>query len=119
MLLAAILPETRPSLYRRTLSSAPVKFLGTISYGLYMMHILVFVVIGTFEHWVRPYGTTVSNLAIVTARLLLSVGAATLLWNGFEKPILRLKSRFESPAQPAPAGETAPGNLLAKTASAD
>jgi len=119
MLLAAILPETRPSLYRRTLSSAPVKFLGTISYGLYMMHILVFVVIGTFEHWVRPYGTTVSNLAIVTARLLLSVGAATLLWNGFEKPILRLKSRFESPTQLAPAGEAATGKLLAKTASAD
>ncbi len=118
MLIAAIFSEPRPNLYGRTLRSGPLKFLGTISYGLYMTHILVFVVIGTFEHWLKPFGE-MTNLVIVAARLVLSVALATVLWRKFEKPILRLKSHFETPAQPVPEKKASTAKLRVEAAAAD
>ena len=95
MMIAAIV-SAPGSFYARVLCAWPLKSIGTISYGLYMMHILVFVVIGNFELRMLQYGT-LGNLAVVASRIVLSLGFAALLWVGFEKPILRLKRRFESP----------------------
>jgi peptidoglycan/LPS O-acetylase OafA/YrhL len=45
-------------------------------------------------------------LAIVFVRLTLSISVATLMWYGFEKPILKLKKYFISTRErPAPAPE--------------
>lgn len=118
MLIAAIVSEPGSGLYARVLCAWPLKSIGTVSYGLYMTHILVFVAIGSFELRMLRYGAW-GNLAVVVVRIVLSLGFAALLWFGFEKPILRLKRRFESPrvvpAQPkVPATE-----LVAETVPAD
>jgi len=70
-----------------------LRFYGRISYGLYMVHILVFVVLGNFDRGMEKYGTR-GNLTIILVRMVASTMIATLLWYGFEKPILRLKRYF-------------------------
>ncbi len=70
-----------------------LRFYGRISYGLYMVHILVFVIFGNFDRAMEQHGVR-GNLTIVLVRLVISTGIATLLWYGFEKPILRLKRYF-------------------------
>ena len=115
MLIAAIVPEPGSSLYARLLCLWPLKSIGTVSYGLYMTHILIFTVIGSFELRMLRYGAW-GNLAVVVTRIVLSLGFAALLWVGFEKPILRLKRRFESPPKAQP--EMAATELVAEAVSA-
>ncbi len=75
------------------LRRSPLVFYGTISYGLYMIHILVFVYFGSFSARLPQMGVT-GNLLIALLRLLASTLAATALWYGFESQILKLKARF-------------------------
>ena len=93
MLLAALLVTGGSSVYGSALKAPPLRFLGTVSYGLYMTHILVFVLIGAFDRRMEQYGA-LGNLSIVAVRLVLSISVAALMWYGFEKPILRLKRFF-------------------------
>jgi len=83
---------TRTALHT-LLRRGPLAFYGRISYGLYMVHIGVFIFIGWFDLKMDPYGKS-GNLAIVAFRLALATLVATALWYGFEKPILKLKRYF-------------------------
>ena len=107
MLVAGLLVSRDGSWYSQFLTWRPLKFLGTISYGLYMIHILCFVVIGAFDLKMQKYGLA-GDLVIVLVRLALSISVATLMWYGFEKPILKLKRYFVSNHErPATAQEPA------------
>ncbi len=82
---------------RNPLSAAlrrgPLAYYGRISYGLYMIHISVFIYFGWFDLKMDRYGIP-GNLAVVAFRLAASTAAATLLWYGFEKQMLKLKKYF-------------------------
>jgi peptidoglycan/LPS O-acetylase OafA/YrhL len=96
MLLAALLGSAaqRPTLYCRLLTFRPLLFVGKISYGLYVSHILVFSILGGYvDKPLDPYGIP-GNLAIVAIRLAASISFAALMWYRFEKPILGLKRHF-------------------------
>lgn len=75
------------------LSRGPLAFYGRISYGLYMIHIGVFIYFGWFDLRMDPHGIS-GNLAVVVFRLAASTLFATLLWYGFESQILKLKRHF-------------------------
>ena len=75
------------------LRRGPLPFYGRIIYGLYMIHIMVFVFFGWFDLRMDPYGMA-GNLAVVAFRLGVSTIAATALWYGFESQILKLKRYF-------------------------
>jgi peptidoglycan/LPS O-acetylase OafA/YrhL len=99
MLLTALLDEaeTRRSLYLRALTLRPLLFVGRVSYGLYVLHILVFTVLAGYLdipidklHW-----GVAGNLLIIAVRLAAAIGAAALMWFYFEKPILGLKRKFQ------------------------
>lgn len=75
------------------LRSGPIAFYGRISYGLYMIHISIFIFFGWFDLRMDKYGIP-GNLAVVAFRIAASTAAATVLWYGFEKPILKFKKRF-------------------------
>jgi peptidoglycan/LPS O-acetylase OafA/YrhL len=97
MLLAALLGQAapRPSLYCRALTLHPLLFIGKISYGLYVTHILVFSVLGGYvDRPLQQFGKP-GNLAIVAIRFAASIGFASLTWYRFERPILRLKRHFK------------------------
>lgn len=82
---------------RNPLSAAlrrgPLAFYGRISYGLYMIHISVFIYFGWFDLRMDRYGVA-GNLAVVAFRLAASTAAAAALWYGFESQILKLKRYF-------------------------
>ncbi len=75
------------------LRSGPLAFYGRISYGLYMIHISVFIYFGWFDLRMDRYGIA-GNLAVVAFRLAASTLAAAALWYGFESQILKLKRYF-------------------------
>ena len=75
------------------LRRGPLPFYGRISYGLYMTHIMVFVFFGWVDVKLGQFGVS-GNLAIVAFRLAATTLVATLLWYGFERPILKLKRYF-------------------------
>ena len=75
------------------LSRGPLAFYGRISYGMYMIHISVFIFFGWFDLMMNRYGMA-GNLAIVAFRLAASTAAAAVMWYGFESQILKLKRHF-------------------------
>jgi len=75
------------------LRRGPLAFWGRISYGLYMIHISVFIYFGWFDLKMDRYGVA-GNLAVVAFRLAVSTAAAAALWYGFEKQMLKLKRYF-------------------------
>jgi len=81
------------------LRHGPLPFYGKISYGFYMTHMAVFMSLGLFYNSIdrsATAGSSAANYLIVVVQLALSTAVATLLWHGFEKPILRLKKQFSS-----------------------
>ena len=96
MLLAALLGQAarRPTLYCRALTLRPLLFVGKISYGLYVTHILVFSILGGYVDKPLDRFGIPGNLAIVAIRFAASIGFAALMWIRFERPILSLKRYF-------------------------
>jgi peptidoglycan/LPS O-acetylase OafA/YrhL len=93
MLLWVLLGEAtvRPSLYCRALRFGPLAFIGKISYGLYLIHILVFSLMGGYvDKHLDRFGMP-GNLAIVGIRLVVATACAALMWRYFEQPILTRK----------------------------
>jgi peptidoglycan/LPS O-acetylase OafA/YrhL len=78
----------RPGLLTDCLSVGPVRYIGKISYGLYLYHLPIFIVGG-----ITRAGSPLTHVVVAIA---FSVLLATLSYEFVEKPILRLKSRFES-----------------------
>ncbi|MFB3915714.1 MAG: acyltransferase family protein [Terriglobales bacterium] len=84
----------------RFLAWTPVSFTGKISYGIYIMHPLVFSIF-----WKTPLNWGVehvphANLIRMVGQVLLPIPFAALSWHLFEKPILGLKKYFDSDSQP-------------------
>jgi peptidoglycan/LPS O-acetylase OafA/YrhL len=100
MLLLALTTSDKRTLYSRALASRPLRFYGRISYGLYMIHILVFALIGAFDLTMNRYGV-IGDLAIVSVRITLATLVAFAMWHLFEKPILRLKRYFHAKPEAA------------------
>ena len=73
---------------------APLTYLGQISYGLYMLHLPAAQATRMVIHRVGLDSLPIElrTLAAVVA----AIGAATVSWYAFERPILRLKSLFQS-----------------------
>jgi peptidoglycan/LPS O-acetylase OafA/YrhL len=91
--LAAIASTGARNPLNALLRRGPLAFYGRISYGLYMIHIMVFIYSGWFDLKMDPYGMA-GNLAIVGFRLVVATACATALWYGFESQILKLKRFF-------------------------
>jgi peptidoglycan/LPS O-acetylase OafA/YrhL len=95
MVLALIASTGARNPVNAVLHSGPLAFYGRISYGLYMMHISVFIFIGSFDAAMDRHGYGIAgNLAVVAMRLFVSTLVAAALWYGFESQILKLKKYF-------------------------
>jgi peptidoglycan/LPS O-acetylase OafA/YrhL len=91
--LAAIASTGARNPVSAVLRRGPLAFYGRISYGLYMIHVMVFIYFGWFDLRMDRYGVA-GNLAVVGVRLVASTAVATALWYGFESRVLKLKRYF-------------------------
>jgi peptidoglycan/LPS O-acetylase OafA/YrhL len=91
--LAAIASTGARNPLNAALRRGPLAFYGRISYGLYMIHIMVFIYFGWFDLRMDRYGIP-GNLDVVVFRFAASTAMATVLWYGFESQILKLKRYF-------------------------
>jgi peptidoglycan/LPS O-acetylase OafA/YrhL len=92
--LAAIASTGARNPLNAVLRWGPLPYLGRVSYGLYLVHIMVFIYFGWFDRRMDAFGVA-GNLAVIAFRLAASVAAASVLWYGFESRILRLKRYFD------------------------
>ena len=92
-LLAAIASTGSRNPINALLRRGPLPFYGRISYGLYMIHIMVFIYLGSFDAHMNSHGIP-GNIAVIALRLTVSTAAATALWYGFESQVLKLKRYF-------------------------
>lgn len=78
------------------LRRGPLPFYGKISYGLYLMHLPIFIWLG-FLHSYPPFrspGNSRGPLLMAVTEFAIATAAAALLWYGLEQRILRLKRCF-------------------------
>jgi peptidoglycan/LPS O-acetylase OafA/YrhL len=94
----SLVSDPRSSLLGRFLSTRWLRYVGKISYGIYLMHYPIFVLWARFiasENFL-PSNLLARNLLAFVGQILLAILAATISWRLFEQPILRLKERFPS-----------------------
>lgn len=74
----------------RVLSFRPLVYIGQISLGVYLFHVLIAISLGP---WLDTLGLThhAHNALRVALLALFSVGAAILSWHLWEKPLAKLK----------------------------
>jgi peptidoglycan/LPS O-acetylase OafA/YrhL len=69
---------------------APFRFLGRISYGLYLIHLFMWPLVD----WLSAHSSFVRDVSPFAARLGLTILLATAMWYLVEAPLLKLKRRF-------------------------
>jgi peptidoglycan/LPS O-acetylase OafA/YrhL len=70
---------------------APIRYLGKISYGLYVYHQFVMLSVAQTEKY---WDGTLAKMVRGVVELLITIAIASLSYEYFEKPFLRLKERF-------------------------
>lgn len=83
---------------RGFLCAPAVRFLGTISYGLYVWHVPVLDAIDRwtpFRSWTAGWPRPATGMLLFAVALPASAAVATVSWFAFERAFVRLKSRFE------------------------
>jgi peptidoglycan/LPS O-acetylase OafA/YrhL len=90
--------DPRSSLLGRSLSAAWLRYIGKISYGIYLLHYPLFILWSRFIGSLGFYRAhpLAGNLAAFAGQIPLAAIAASISWHFFEEPILRLKERFPS-----------------------
>jgi peptidoglycan/LPS O-acetylase OafA/YrhL len=68
----------------------PFRFLGRISYGLYLIHLFMWPLVD----WLSAHSSAVRGLPPFAAQLGLTILLATAMWHLVEAPILKLKQRL-------------------------
>ena len=77
--------------YGRVLSWEPLVYVGKISYGVYVYHVFVIILISPL---LVPYGLTETHFALarIGILLLLTLAVASLSWHYLEQPFLAWKA---------------------------
>ncbi|ANA97009.1 acyltransferase 3 [Mycolicibacterium phlei] len=80
------------TLMHPVLTWRPLAFIGVISYGIYLMHMLCANVVRRVVHEEQ-------GLTLCAGTTILVIAVAYVSFRYFETPLLRIKRRFESPAE--------------------
>jgi peptidoglycan/LPS O-acetylase OafA/YrhL len=90
--------DARSTQLGRALSARWLRYIGKISYGIYLLHYPIFILwarlIDSFGF--RQPHQVAGNLLAFAGQILLATAAASISWRFFEEPILRLKELFPS-----------------------
>ena len=76
---------------RAVFATSPLRYIGRISYGIYLYHLIVLFALDINPAKVDQSGTSMSRLLLAVA---LTFGIAALSYQFVEAPLLRLKGRL-------------------------
>lgn len=94
-------------------SNAPVRYIGRISYGLYLYHFPIFILgFGLREGYPNEQTPTLTNAALAWAITFAVASASFFL---IERPLLKLKNRYRTTV-PSPEPAAQPGASIVSTA---
>jgi peptidoglycan/LPS O-acetylase OafA/YrhL len=93
--------DPQSSLLGRSLSAGWLRYIGRISYGIYLLHYPLFILWARFIDALGFYRThrLGGNLVAFVGQIALATIAASISWRFFEEPILRLKELFPSASE--------------------
>jgi peptidoglycan/LPS O-acetylase OafA/YrhL len=94
LLLPLVLHQQGGDPARRVLASRPARWLGEISYGMFLYHLVILSLV--FDWTDRPAFTGSGFLPAFTLTLFLTVVVAALSYVLVERPILKRKSRVRA-----------------------
>lgn len=104
-MIAAILLEKRSILFETILESRVLIFIGKISYGIYLYHLMIpyftYKVFTSINNFLPSFIRKHNSHLVIAENFVLLIVIAFLSWQLVEQPILKLKSRFNY--HPAPA----------------
>jgi peptidoglycan/LPS O-acetylase OafA/YrhL len=78
----------------RALSFGPVRYIGRISYGIYLLHAGLFSLLARFVQSGILGNVAQSWIFAIPLRIGLAIGVAALSFRFFESPLLRIKDRI-------------------------
>jgi len=87
--------------YARVLSWAPLVYMGKISYGIYVYHVFIIVLVSPL---LVPYGMSEDHNAFgrIAILLALTLAVSSLSWHWVEQPFLAWKKAMASGHKPIP-----------------
>jgi len=90
--------DPRSSCLGRCLTAGWLRYVGKISYGIYLLHYPIFLLLArvTLSQHFLALNPIAGNLLEFAGQMLLAILAASISWRFLEKPILQLKGRFPS-----------------------
>ena len=83
----------REGLFNRFLETKPLRYLGKISYGLYVYHLAIIWFVGRIRDVIEMQEPTAKFLTAVIS-FVVSIAVASLSYFALEKPILNLKDKY-------------------------
>lgn len=95
-----------PSLVRRFLELSPLRYVGRVSYGIYLYHLFL-IPIGREIARRRDAPELDRGLEMFVTYSLISLALASISWHALEEPINRQKRRFPYPPVPRDPGHSA------------
>jgi peptidoglycan/LPS O-acetylase OafA/YrhL len=92
------------------LSWAPLVYLGRISYGIYVYHVFIIVLVSPL---LVPYGLSENHNAFgrIAVLLALTLAMSSLSWHWLEQPFLAWKKALAPAPHLKPAPAAAPGQI--------
>ncbi|WP_243060212.1 acyltransferase [Nocardioides sp. SR21] len=89
--------------YIKTLSWAPLRHLGRISYGIFCVHLVILELVARWRDMELFAGRT---LELFTLTLVISIAVSEVLYRVVERPALRWKNVFDRPSSSTSASST-------------
>jgi peptidoglycan/LPS O-acetylase OafA/YrhL len=86
----------REGLFNRILEMRALRYLGKISYGLYVYHVAIIWFVARIRDFLPISGEPMAKFLTALISLPLSILVASLSYFLLEKPILNLKERYFS-----------------------
>jgi peptidoglycan/LPS O-acetylase OafA/YrhL len=97
----SLVSDPNTSAMGRVLTADWLCYIGKISYGIYLLHMPLFILITQFivHRGLNRLHPVVGNICATLAEFVSAILAASISWRFFEKPILGFKKKFPSGSQ--------------------
>jgi len=98
MLALSLTANPTTTLMGRALTQRWLVYTGRISYGVYLIHVPIFICVSLAARrfWGTPHYSSVRQVLMVCVAFAAVYAVASISWFCFERPILRLKDKFRS-----------------------